>query len=101
MAQVCLRAPHPHRTTPNGSATLVCQLGSAPQLVGPQTGPTEEHLRPGSVVVGIRLRPGAASALFRVSALNLVDRTVRLDGAMHDPVATQAVHRLTWTPRRM
>jgi len=76
--------PYPHRTTPNGSALLVCQLGSAPQLVGPQTGPTEQHLAPGTAVVGVRLRPGAASALFRVSAPDLVDRTVRLDDVWPD-----------------
>jgi AraC-like DNA-binding protein len=77
-------SPYPHRTTPNGSAMLVCQVGSAPQLVGPQTGPTEQDLTPGTVVVGIRLRPGAASALFRVSALDLIDRTVCLDDVWPD-----------------
>jgi AraC-like DNA-binding protein len=71
--------PYPYRTTPNGSATLVHRPESPPHLIGPQTGPTEQHLAPGAVVVGIRLRPGAASALFGVPARDLVDRTVRLD----------------------
>ena len=79
--------PYPHRTTPNGSADLVCQLGSAPRLIGPQTGPTEQDLAPSTVIVGIRLRPGALSAAFGVPARELVDRTVRLDDVWPDAVA--------------
>jgi AraC-like DNA-binding protein len=79
--------PYPHRTTPNGSADLIWCLGSAPSLVGPQTGPTEQNLAPGTVIVGIRLRPGAVSAMFGVPARELVDRTVRLDDVWPDAAA--------------
>jgi AraC-like DNA-binding protein len=53
-------APFVHRRAPNGSAELVCVLGSAPRVLGPQTGPVAEVLVPGATVVGVRLRPGAA-----------------------------------------
>src|SRR5215207_601156 len=50
--------PYPHRTAPNGSAALVCELGKPPKLIGPQTGPTEEMVDPETTTVGVRLRPG-------------------------------------------
>lgn len=68
--------PYTHRTVPNGSAELVCELGSVPRVVGPQTGPTEETLAPGTTVVGVRFRPGAAPSLLGVPASELIDLTV-------------------------
>ena len=69
-------APYVHRSIPNGGVELVCQVGSAPYLVGPLTGPRVETLEPGSIVVGLRFRPGAASALLGVPASELTDLTV-------------------------
>jgi AraC-like DNA-binding protein len=68
--------PYRHRTVPNGSTELVCRLGSLPKIIGPQTGPTEEDVAPGTVVVGLRLRPAAASALLALPASELVDLEV-------------------------
>jgi hypothetical protein len=53
-------APYAHRTVPNAGVEVVCRLGEAPRVIGPQTGPTDEVLPPGAVVVGVRFRPGAA-----------------------------------------
>lgn len=65
--------PYAHRTVPNGSAELVCTLGSRTRIVGPQTRPTEEWVAAGTVTVGLRLRPGVAQAIFALPASELVD----------------------------
>jgi len=69
-------APHVRRNVPSGAVELLCRVGSAPYIVGPQTGPQFETLEPGSTVVGLRLRPGAAAAVLGVPASELVDVTV-------------------------
>jgi AraC-like DNA-binding protein len=71
--------PYTHSTVPNGSADLVCVVGSLPQLVGPQTGPMTETLAPGTTVVGVRFRPGAAPSVLGMPASELVDLTVDWD----------------------
>ena len=54
---------HHHRVLPDGCADLVW-IGEAPAVVaGPATGPVIVPLAPGTVVVGVRLRPGAAALL--------------------------------------
>lgn len=68
--------PYRHRTVPNGSAELICELGAAPRLVGPQTGPTDELLAPGTTVVGVRFKPGAAPSVLGMPASELVDVAV-------------------------
>jgi AraC-like DNA-binding protein len=69
-------APYVHRNVPSGGVELVCRVGSVPYIVGPLTGPRVETLEPGSTVVGLRFRPGAAAALLGVPASELVDVTV-------------------------
>jgi AraC-like DNA-binding protein len=71
--------PYRHRTVPNGSAELVCVVGSVPSIVGPQTQPTEELVVPGTTVVGVRFRPGAASAALAAPASELLDLRVTAD----------------------
>jgi AraC-like DNA-binding protein len=61
-------APYLHRRIPNGTAELVCRVGSAPQLIGPLTEPLVEVLPPGTTVVGVRLAPGAFPVVARQSA---------------------------------
>src|SRR3954471_22528765 len=68
-----------HRTTPHGSVELVCAPGSIPRIVGPQTGPIEEVLAPGSTIVGVRLRPEAASAVLGLPGSALVDLALGAD----------------------
>ena len=58
---------------------LRCRIGSTPQVVGPLTRPLVEVLEPGTTVVGIRFRPGAAAAVFGLPASELVDQTVEWD----------------------
>jgi AraC-like DNA-binding protein len=54
---------HRHRVLPDGCADLVW-IGEAPAVVaGPATGPVMVPLAPGTIVAGVRLRPGAAAVL--------------------------------------
>jgi AraC-like DNA-binding protein len=62
-----------HRTTPTGSVSLVCAVGSMPRILGPQTGPIAETLAPGTTIVGLRLRPEAAAAVLGLPSSELVD----------------------------
>jgi AraC-like DNA-binding protein len=71
--------PYTHRTVPNGSVEIFCSVGSLPQLVGPQTGPTTEVLAPGTTVVGVRFRPGAAPSVLGMPATELVDLSIGAD----------------------
>jgi AraC-like DNA-binding protein len=67
---------YPHRNVPSGAVELVCRVGSVPRVVGPLTGPLVEMLDPGTVVVGVRLRPGAAGAVLGGPVSEFVDATV-------------------------
>jgi AraC-like DNA-binding protein len=72
-------AVHRQRVLPDGCADLVW-IGEAPAVVaGPATGPVMVPLAPGTTVVGVRLRPGAAAAVLGppVSALANRDTPLR------------------------
>jgi AraC-like DNA-binding protein len=71
--------PYRQRNIPNGAVELVCRPGSMPRVVGPLTRPVVEVLPPGSTVVGVRFRPGAAACLLGLPATELVDLTVGAD----------------------
>jgi AraC-like DNA-binding protein len=71
--------PYTHRTVPNGGVELVCELGMVPRLLGPQTGPTSERLSPGTTVVGVRFRPGAAPSVLGMPASEFVNLVVDSD----------------------
>jgi AraC-like DNA-binding protein len=73
-----------HRASPNGSVELVCEVGSMPRILGPQTGPIEHALVPGTTVVGVRLRPEAASSVLGVPGSELVDLTLGADELLTD-----------------
>lgn len=68
--------PYPHRDIPNGCVHLVCRSGATPCVVGPLTAPRTEVLAPGSVVVGLRFRPGAAVAVLGMPVAELTDLVV-------------------------
>jgi AraC-like DNA-binding protein len=68
-----------HRKAPNGSVELVCAIGSMPRILGPQTGPIEEALAPGSTIVGVRLRPEAAASVLGLPTSTLVDLALDAD----------------------
>src|SRR3954468_15281874 len=81
-----------HRTVPNAAAELSCRIGGDPVVTGPRTGHALELLAPGTVVVGARLRPGAAPALLGVPASALVDVATLADevlstGALAERIA--------------
>jgi AraC-like DNA-binding protein len=66
-------SPHRHRVLPDGCADLVW-IGAEPAVVaGPATGPVIVRLAPRTVVVGVRLRPGAASTVLGPPADELID----------------------------
>jgi AraC-like DNA-binding protein len=69
-----------HRTVPNGSVELSYALGAAVvEVTGPQHEPTVGQLGPGTTVVGMRLRPGAAPSILGQPASEVADRHVELD----------------------
>lgn len=74
-----LSAAFTHRKAPHGSVELVCAVGSIPRLFGPQTGPVEETLAPGTTIVGVRLRPEAGSSVLGMPASGLVDLALDVD----------------------
>ncbi|WP_203987345.1 helix-turn-helix domain-containing protein [Virgisporangium aurantiacum] len=71
--------PFAFQSVPNGCVEVVCVLGGLPHVVGIQSGLTRELLAPGTVMVGVRFRPGAAAPVLRTSAGELVDLTVACD----------------------
>jgi AraC-like DNA-binding protein len=71
--------PYRHRVLPDGCADVVW-IGEAPAVVaGPATGPVVMPLRPRTIVVGIRLRPGAAPGVLGLPASALADRDTPLE----------------------
>jgi AraC-like DNA-binding protein len=68
--------PYRHRSVPNGSIELLCPVGGSPRFVGPLTRSVTEVLAPGSTVIGLRFRPGAAAGVLGVPAAELADVTV-------------------------
>jgi AraC-like DNA-binding protein len=71
--------PYTHRNIPNGGVELLCQVGSLPRVVGPLTRPLVAVLAPGTTVVGVRFRPGAAPSLLGLPAAELLDLAVQAD----------------------
>jgi AraC-like DNA-binding protein len=69
---------HRHRVLPDGCADLVW-IGAAPPVVaGPARGPVVVRLAPRTIVVGVRLRPGAVPGVLGVPASELLDRDTPL-----------------------
>jgi AraC-like DNA-binding protein len=67
---------HSHRTIPHAAVELLCPIGGLPRIVGPQTAPRIDTLAPGTTVVGVRFRLGAAPSVLGLPASELVDLTV-------------------------
>lgn len=65
--------PYQHRNVPNGSVEIRCRLGWVPEVVGPLTRPSTEALQPGSTIVGLRFRPGAAAGALGMPVSELAD----------------------------
>jgi AraC-like DNA-binding protein len=87
-----------HRSAPNGSVELVCEVGGQPLLIGPQTGPLVRTLSPGATIVSLRLRPESAAAVLGVPAYELADRIVPLEDAL--PATRFLCERIATEPER-
>jgi AraC-like DNA-binding protein len=71
-------APLVHRIVPDGCVDIVWMEGGL-HVAGPDTGPVLAPLAPGSLVVGIRFRPGLAPTMLGLPAAELIDDRVDLD----------------------
>jgi AraC-like DNA-binding protein len=84
-------AAYEHRTAPNGSVEISYALGSdRVEVSGPQRGPLAARVEPGTTVIGIRFRPGAAASILSLPASELVDLRVDLDRLWDSSVALLA-----------
>ena len=78
--QIAADAPaYRHRQIPHGGVELVCRIGAPPEIVGPRTRGWLQTLTPGSTIVGLRFRPGAAAPALGVPASELIDQVVGAD----------------------
>jgi len=68
-----------HRIFPDGCIDVVWIGDSPPRVVGPTTAPSFAVLPPGTIVVGTRFRPAAASGALRVSVADLLDEEIPLN----------------------
>ena len=87
-----------HRSAPNGSVELVCEVGEPPLLVGPQTGPLVRTLSPGATIASLRLRPESAAAVLGVPAYELADQIIPLDDVL--PATRFLCERIATEPKR-
>ena len=78
--------PEVVRVLPDGCVDLVWRPGAPVEIAGPDTGPVDVALAPGAVVVGLRLRTGAAAAVLGLPADTLRDARVPLE-AVWGPAA--------------
>jgi AraC-like DNA-binding protein len=93
LQQVAAGGPgYRQRNVPNGCVELRCRVGSTAQVVGPLTGPLVEELPPGTTVVGLRFRPGAAAAVLGLPASELTDHVVDADELLGDTADVLAEH---------
>ena len=91
-----------HRVLPDGCADVVW-IGETPAVVaGPATGPVIVPLAPRTMVVGVRLRPGAVQGVLGVPASDLVNRDTPLDdiwGARADAVSVRVIQETSLATR--
>lgn len=82
--------PYRHRNIPHGGAEVVWRTDTTPLIIGPRTRPVVEVLAAGTTVLGLRLLPGAATALFGAPARELVDLSVDAAKLLGTPAVTLA-----------
>src|SRR6266702_812860 len=70
--------PMVQRIVPDGCVDIVWLDGRL-HVAGPDTGPVLAPLNPGSLVVGVRFRPGLAPTMLGLPASELIDDRVDLD----------------------
>jgi AraC-like DNA-binding protein len=69
-------APEPTQVLPDACTDLIWQSGAGAFVAGPDTGPWPDWRPPGTVLVGVRFRPGAGGAAFGVPLHELLDQRV-------------------------
>ena len=77
-------APYRQLNIPTGGAELTCRLGRLPSVRGPSTAPVTDTLPPGTTVIGVRLRPGAAAPILGLPADALRDTVVDVEALWGD-----------------
>lgn len=87
-----------HRSAPNGSVELVCEIGEQPLLVGAHSGPLVRMLSPGATIVSLRLRPERAATVLGMPAYELADQIVALEDVL--PATRLLRERIAAEPRR-
>lgn len=70
--------PYAHRVLPDGCVDIVWIGDESPIVAGPATAPVVVSLPPLTTALGVRFRPGVASAALGVPASELLDRDVPL-----------------------
>jgi AraC-like DNA-binding protein len=75
---------------PDGCSDLIWRAGRGAFVAGPDTGPVAVTSMPGSVLLGIRFRPGAGGAALGLPLSELRDR--RVDLAELDPALAAELH---------
>lgn len=88
----------PGMVVPDGAIDLMWSPGRTPWLAGPDRGPREVVMHPGSLVVGVRLRVGAAAALIGGSVELVTDQRVALDDIRSAPTTRRLVDALGDSP---
>jgi len=68
----------PMLVLPDGCTDLIWQPGAGTVVAGPDTGPAPSEPVPGTLVVGVRLRPGAGGAVLGMPLSELRDQRVEL-----------------------
>jgi AraC-like DNA-binding protein len=72
--------PRPTQVLPDACTDLIWQSGAGAFVAGPDTGPMPDIRPPGTVLVGVRFRPGAGGAAFGVPLDRLLDQRVDAAG---------------------
>ena len=73
------RGRPPTRVLPDGCTDLIWRGGSGVSLAGPDTGPVLAPVPPGTVLAGVRFRPGAGGAALGLPLSALLDQQLDPD----------------------
>jgi len=76
------RSGEPTIVLPDACADLIWQQGSGAFVAGPDTGPFSSALPAGTMLVGVRLRPGAGGPALGLPLVELRDQRVDLAGIL-------------------
>jgi AraC-like DNA-binding protein len=79
------------RVLPDGCADLIWQGGRGVFVAGPDTGPVPSALAPGTVLAGVRLRPGAGGPALGMPLSALLDQRVDAADLVSEAAAGPAI----------